>query len=288
MHGAAGVTHMARFDTTAVRRYYDDHTSAFLALGQGGRLGAIHRAVWGPGVGDRRAAFHYVEDRIAELIPRLSNASDAPHVVDLGCGVGGSLHYLADRLPIRGTGITVSPVQARLAARLGADHSDRVQCLAGDYGDLPPQLAPADLAFAIESFVHAPDPVRFFEQCRQLVRPNGLLAICDDFRQPGGGPAAARAIEQFCQGWRINTLIEPDELRAHARAAGFAHDTTLDLSPFLEIHRLRDRLIDTLLGVLTWIPFARARISHLAGGRALQTCLKRGWVSYQLAVFRRG
>jgi SAM-dependent methyltransferase len=278
---------MARFTTTAVRRYYDDYTSTFLAFGQGGRLGAIHRAVWGPGCGDRRAAFHYVEDRIAELIQGLPAASDAPHVVDLGCGVGGSLRYLADRLPIRGTGITVSPVQARLAARLGTRHSNRVRCLEGDFGDLPPDLAPADLAFAIESFVHAPDPVRFFDQCSRLIRPNGMLAICDDFKQPRGGAAAAAAIEQFCQGWRINTLIQPEELRALARAAGFAHEWTVDLSTFLEIHRLRDRSIDRLLGVLNWIPFARARARHLAGGRALQTCLERGWVSYQLAVFRR-
>ena len=60
-----------RFSPAQIRRYYDRNTSAFVALGQGGSVGAIHRAVWGPGVTRSEDAFHYVEDRIAEHIRRL-------------------------------------------------------------------------------------------------------------------------------------------------------------------------------------------------------------------------
>jgi tocopherol O-methyltransferase len=280
---------MSRFDAAQVRRYYDRHTSAFVALGQGGRVGAIHRAVWGPGVRDLDGAFHYVEDQIAELIRRLPQTTETPHVVDLGCGVGASLRYLAERLAIRGTGITLSPVQARLGARhlLDAGLADRVVCIEGDYSELPAGLSPADVAFAIESFVHVPEPVRFFEQCRQLVRPGGLLAICDDVRGTAPGPAAERTLEEFCQGWHINTLIRSDELRTLARTAGFEHESTQDLSPFLEIHRVRDRIISAVLSILGRLPAVRMPLGPLAGGRALQTCLERRWVVYELAVFRR-
>lgn len=281
---------MSRFDAAEVRRYYDRHTPAFVALGEGASVGAIHRAVWGPGVRDRVHAFHYVEDHIAELIQRLPRTSARPHVVDLGCGVGASLCYLAERLPIRATGITLSPVQARIASRRIRDSglSDRVVCIEGDYCDLPAGIGAADLAYAIESFVHVPVPSRFFAQCRQLVRPCGVLAICDDLRRPAGGPAAARAIEQFCRGWHVNTLLEPDELRALARSEGFEHVSTLDLSPYLEIHRTRDRLISALVSLLGWLPrMDRTRLGPLLGGRALQTCLERGWVGYELALFQR-
>src|SRR5688500_13955301 len=101
-----------RFSASQIRRFYDRHTPAFVALGQGGSVGAIHRAVRGPGVTTREEAFHFVEDRIAERIRQLSPAG---HIVDLGCGVAASLCYLAEKLPISGTGITLSPVQARLA-----------------------------------------------------------------------------------------------------------------------------------------------------------------------------
>jgi SAM-dependent methyltransferase len=278
----------AESGVSGVRDYYERHTAAFVSFGQGRGLGTIHRAVWAPGVVDRDGAFHYVDDRIAGLIRSLPH-DGTPHVVDLGCGVGASLCYLARRLPMRGTGITLSPVQAELAERRvrQAGLSARVACLVGDYSSLPLGVASADLAFAIESFVHAPDPAAFFDQCRRLIRRGGLLAICDDFSRAAGGPAATTVIEEFRRGWRVNTLITNAELEGLARDAGFDHVSTVDLTPYLEIRRMRDRLIGALLWLTRHVPPARRRLDHLSGGHALQTCLARGWVGYDLAVFRR-
>lgn len=278
-----------RFDAGRIRRYYDRHTPAWVAFGPGGGGGAIHRAVWGPGVRRRAEAFRYVEDRIVEHLLRLSPAFGTSHVVDLGCGVAGSLCYLADRLPIRGTGITLSPVQARMAAARiqQTGFADRVRCTVGDYCDLPVGLAPADLAFAIESFVHGADPARFFAECYDLIRPGGLLLICDDFRRPSNAPAAGRAVERFRRGWYVNTLLYADELRSLARDAGFEHESTIDLTPHLELGRLRDGLVDALAAVTGWLPWYDTRAGYLLGGSALQTCLARGWIGYDLALFRK-
>ena len=84
---------MPRFSRADIRRYYDRHTSTFVALGEGGS--AIHRAVWGPGVRRVADAFHYVDDQIAERIQRLPIEIETPHVVDLGCGVGGPMRTIA-------------------------------------------------------------------------------------------------------------------------------------------------------------------------------------------------
>ena len=64
-----------------IRRYYDRNTPSFVALGQGGGVGAIHRAVWGPGASTREQAFHFVEDRIADVVAR---TIAAPAEVPLG------------------------------------------------------------------------------------------------------------------------------------------------------------------------------------------------------------
>lgn len=279
----------ARFDIGDIRRYYDRHTPSFIRFGQGGSAGAIHRAVWGPGITTRLQAFHYVDDQIAELARSLLSTSAMPHLVDLGCGVGTSLCYLAERLPIRGTGITLSPVQARLAAQRiqRARLSDRVTCIEGDYCDVPPSVGPADLAYAIESFVHGPAPHRVLAECGRLVRPGGLLVVCDDFRRSTARGAAMRAIDRFRRGWRINTLLSQDELRALARTAGFEHQSTVDLSSALEIRRARDRAINVLGAVVGWLPFGTTRLDYLLGGSALQECLAHGWIGYDLTVFRR-
>ena len=276
----------ARFDAADIRRYYDRHSATFVRYGQGG--GALHRAVWGPGTQTRDEAFHYVDDRLAELIPRAPSPSGETHVVDLGCGVGGSLCYLARRLPIRGTGITLSPAQVAMSHRViaAAGLAGRVTCLEGDYCDLPATLAPADLAYAIESFVHGPSPERFFAQCHRLIKAGGLLAICDDVRRDGTSPTAISAIDDFTKGWHINSLLEREDLVSRARAHGFEHESTTDLTPFIEIKRARDRVIAAYVAVLKRLPLGRDRFDYVIGGDALQTCLANGWIGYELNVFR--
>ena len=210
---------MREFDAGDIRQFYDRHTPAFVALGQRGSHGAIHRAVWGPGATGHEQAFRYVENEIATLLRNLPPAFGSSTVVDLGCGVGASLCYLAQRLPLRGTGLTLSPVQARAAGeRIRASgFADRIRCIEADFCDPAPGVEPADLAYAIESFAHVTDPARFFAACRGLVRPGGLLVICDDVRRHTSEPAASHSIERFRRGWRINTLLDRDELRSLAR-----------------------------------------------------------------------
>ena len=282
---------MPQFDTAQVRNYYDRHTSEFLTLGQGASLGALHRAVWGPGTHTRQDAFRYVEDQIEEHLRAVAerDAVVSPHVVDLGCGVGASLCRLAERLDIRGTGVTLSPVQARLAERRIAESglSDRVRCIEGDFCDLPSACEIADLVYAIESFVHGTDPTRFFALCAQIIRPDGFLIICDDVRRPSAGRAADRTVERFCRGWHINSLLHRSELQQLASAAGFEHLSTIDLTPYLELSRPRDKAIALLVGLVGWVQAISDRLDYLVGGSALQTCLSRRWVGYELAVFRR-
>ena len=277
---------LPRFQIADVRAYYERHTRAFVTFGQGG--GAMHRAVRAPGA-TREQAFHYVEDRIAELARSLSPAAGELHLLDLGCGVGASLCYLARKLPMRGTGVTLSPLQARMAAqRIRAEGlADRVRCVEADYTDLPPGIADMDLAYAIESFVHGPAPERFFAEAARVIRPGGLLVICDDFKRVTSDPAASRVIDRFCRGWHVNTLLTRDEVQAMVRAAGFEHVSTDDLTPAVELYRWRDRLIDVLGVVVGWVPFARRRVDYLLGGSALQRGLARGWLGYDVGVFRR-
>lgn len=282
---------MTAFDLADVRRYYDRHTRRFIAYGQGGQLGAMHRAVWGPGVTTRAAAFRYLEDAAIAAADAEWPSRPALRAVDLGCGVGATLCYLAERLPLTGVGLTISETQAALAAervqRLGL--AARVRVLAGDYGAAPPGIGPADLVTAIESFVHAPDASRFFASAAALTRLGGLLMIADDFRRlpVGASDEADRAIGRFCRGWHVNTLVRRDEAQALAAAAGFELVRATDLTPYLELGRVRDRAIDLMASALARLPIRVGQLDPWVGGSALQRCLRRGWIGYDLVIFRR-
>jgi ubiquinone/menaquinone biosynthesis C-methylase UbiE len=288
-----------RFPTSDVQRYYDANTEAFVRHGQGGSLGAIHRAVWGPGVTDRARAFRYVEDLILRELETVAPNRPA-HVLDLGCGVGGSLAYLAEQRPLQGTGVTISPVQARLGqerlAALGL--AGRMRIIEGDYCALPAAIEHVDLAYAIESFVHGPSPERFLAEAARVLVPNGVLVVCDDFRTdaenrgPHKGRAtasaqAARTLARFVRGWHVNTLLSAGELQDLAAHAGFTHVMTTDLTPYLELRRPRDRAIALLAAALGWVPALSRRLAPLAGGAALQRGLARGWIAYHCVVFRK-
>jgi cyclopropane fatty-acyl-phospholipid synthase-like methyltransferase len=275
---------MSDFTAADIRRYYDGNTARFVALGQGGDLGAIHRAVWAPGVRRIDEAFHYVEDRIAD---RLRGVPAAPHVVDLGCGVGGSLSYLAAQVPnLTATGITLSPVQARWARERmeRAGVSRRVSCLEADWADLPATIPSADLVFAIEAFVHTPDPGKFLRACHRLLKPGAPLIICDDFLRATEDPSAETVVDRYRRGWHVNALLTRDRLVKLATEAGFAFESAIDLSPYLELNRPRDRALAILAALVGWLPLHLVGGDSLVGGNALRRCLVNGWIGYEMVT----
>jgi SAM-dependent methyltransferase len=276
-----------------VRRYYDDNTRLFLSLGQGSE-GTIHRAIWGPGVRDRAQAMRYVDRLIVERLRGLSAPSgEAPlRVADLGCGVCASLCYIAQQLPIAGTGITISPAQAELASQriAGLGLSEQVRCVQGNFCNLPAGLEQVDLAFMIESFVHAPDAAALFEQASRLVRPGGYLMICDDLLASADVRTQPRArdwVRRFRDGWRAFNVISEAETHELGRRHGFEPVETLDLTAFLEISRPRDYAMGALMRCFGWLPIDGSYWSMLYGGHALQVALKRGWIRHLVLVLQR-
>ena len=94
-------------------------------------------------------------------------------------------------------------------------------------------------------------------------------------------------MEQYRRGWHVNTLLTRKELIAHAEAAGFTHDHTTNLTPWLELGHPRDVVIDLFVAVFGSLPLHLTPLGHLVGGSALHRCLTRGWIGYELIWLRR-
>jgi cyclopropane fatty-acyl-phospholipid synthase-like methyltransferase len=282
-----------RMDAEHVRRYYDDNTRLFLSLGQGTE-GTIHRAIWGHGVETRAEAMRYVDGLVIERLRRITDVptGEPLRVADLGCGVCSSLCYIAERLSILGTGVTISPAQVALATeRISARGlADKIRCVHGDFCNLPAGLPQVDLAFGIESFIHAPDAAAFFEQCARLIRPGGYLIVCDDLLANPSVRDDRRAsgwLERVRRGWKGCNLIAESEATTLAEGVGFKHRETLDMGPFLEIRRPRDYAMAALMRCFGWLPVKGSYWSMLYGGHALQLSLERGWIKHLVLVWQR-
>lgn len=271
-----------------VKKYYDRNTKNFQRHGQSGLF--IHRAVWGPGVTTRNSAVHFVEDLI---LAELRYFEPNPKVLDMGCGVGASLLYIAKRLAIVGEGVTISPLQASQAAELfESARMHTLRCRSGNFLALPSDIHDVDLAFSIEAFTHSPDAEGYFSEAARVVRPGGKLIICDDFLSQRASlhPSTKECkwLQEFRTGWKISSLVTVDSACKTAHSVGFKLIRVLDLTTFLELRRPRDILIGILVSMGKRLGYHGGDYwGALTGGNALQLATCSGAVGYHYLVFER-
>ena len=282
--------------TQSIRRYYEQNTRLFLSLGSSPRAYSIHRAIWLEGVKTQDEALNSSNRLLLAEAQDLA-ASSRLCLVDLGCGIGGTLFYLLGHLqqPAFGVGLTISPLQARLARQRACQLALDGTCLFVEADFLSPPVAGGiDMVYSVEAFVHAAAPEGYFEQAARLLRPGGRLVLVDDFlaQTPASAhnsrsqePARQRWLEAYQQGWHVPNLCTLARAIELAQACGLHLMRELDLTPHLHLRLLPDGLASTLLNVGERLPVRHAILPSMLGSMALQRCLKMGWIRYRLLSF---
>jgi SAM-dependent methyltransferase len=279
---------------TEVRGYYEANTPAFERYSQSGAGLAIRRAVWGPGVSTRVEAFHYVDRLIAEEAePLRSTFGDPLRICDFGCGVGTSLLFLASRMPVDGTGVTISPLQARTSnERFRQSGFDgRLRCIEGDFLSARSKIGSAHLVLSIEAFVHSPEPEAFFRAAAQCIVPGGLLVICDDVLSEhaleNSSRRERRLLSEFRYGWVAPAVSSYATMSRVAASYGFSRHKSVDLTTYVELHRPRDVLLRVLMAFGRYLPVRNYRWRSLLGGNALHIALAERLIEYRFMVWQR-
>jgi MPBQ/MSBQ methyltransferase len=100
------------------------------------------------------------------------------HILDLGCGVGGTAVHLAKRWSASAhiTGITLSGAQARQAAALArASGVENVSFVVCDALHTAFPAGSFDIAWSLESEMHMPDKNRFIDEVMRTLKPGGKM-----------------------------------------------------------------------------------------------------------------
>ncbi len=141
---------------------------------------------------DRRQA----QIDLNEEFLRWGGVAEAHQILDVGCGIGGSSLYLAEKFNAQVTGITLSPVQAnRAIARAQAvGLSDRTHFQVADALKMPFPDHSFDLVWSMESGEHMPDKEQFLRECVRVLKPGGKLLVATWCHRPT--PPALTADEQ--------------------------------------------------------------------------------------------
>lgn len=278
--------------TSRVQEYYERNTRRFLRYGAGNRVGAIHRKLWGPGIQTTEQALLFINGWVAD---QLQKAGDPPEnmvrYLDLGCGVGGTAVFIAERSKAKVLGITISPQQARIAKLFAGDKAQNGACrfIVADYHQLP-TLLEFQGGYAIEAFAHSTNPDELLKQVSGSLEPGARFVIVDDMlpEQDGdSGRADHRSIwqQRFKRGWRLNALLKPSEIQASARKAGLKLRSIQNFSGFV---RTPGGWKATLLKWIARLPLKGIYWQSISAGIALQECISRGWIEYTGLVFESG
>jgi tocopherol O-methyltransferase len=127
-------------------------------------------------------------DLIEELLKWSGDFDKNPpqNVLDIGCGIGGSSLYLAQKFGAMVTGITLSPVHANRAQERAraAGLAAKTDFQVANALEMPFADNSFDFVWSLESGEHMPDKVKFLQECYRVLKPGGKLMLATWCHRP--------------------------------------------------------------------------------------------------------
>ena len=249
----------------------------------------MHHGYYGP-EGNLKKERRLAQIDLIEELLIWAAVSSSSSILDVGCGIGGSSLYLAEKFNAAVTGITLSPVQASRATERAktAGLETRANFQVADALNLPFADESFDLVWSLESGEHMPNKIRFLQECYRVLKPGGTLIMATWCHRPLGGTAGQLTDEErkhLAEIYRVYALpyvISLPEYEAIAHNLSFTNIRTADWStavaPFWDV------VIDSTFNPLVIVNLL------LSGWSTIQGALSLGLMrdGYQQGLIRFG
>ncbi len=193
----------------------------------------MHHGYYGPDGQLKKERRQAQIDLIEELL-QWAGVTQAENILDVGCGIGGSSLYLAEKFSATATGITLSPVQADRATQRAKTAGLKAQFQVADALQMPFPDNSFDLVWSLESGEHMPDKAKFLQECYRVLKPGGtFIFVTWCHRETADRPLTADEQQHLADIYRVYCLpyvISLSEYAAIAQASGFQSMRTADWS----------------------------------------------------------
>lgn len=222
-------------------------------------------------------------DLIEEVL-KWSGIQQAEKILDVGCGIGGSSLYLAQKYNATATGITLSPVQAARAKERAAiaGMSEKTDFLVADALQMPFADNSFDFVWSMESGEHMADKEQFLRECYRVLKPGGTFLMATWCHRPTKSPnqpLTPDELHHLAEIYRVYCLpfvISLPEYEAIAQNLSFQNIRTADWSkavaPFWNV------VIDSVFNLEAIIGLLLSGWSTIQGAMSLGL-MQRGYES---------
>jgi tocopherol O-methyltransferase len=248
-----------------IQSFYDESSGLWEAIwGE-----HMHHGFYGP-QGTHQKDQHQAQIDLIEALLQWASVQEAQHILDAGCGIGGSALYLCKRYQANVIGITLSPKQAARANERAAiaGLADQAHFQVADVLATPFDDESFDLIWSMESGEHYPDKSQFFHESYRLLKPGGQLLMATWCHRPTHSLAGALTESEQ---WHLDALYQVYHLPYVLAIPDYAH--------------LAERAGFTQIRTGDWseavAPFWDAVIQSVFQWEAIAGLFKTGWPTLQ-------
>lgn len=164
----------------AIVNYYEECDNAYRDAWGMDRNMQLNLGIWNT---DTKKLSDALVNLNNEMI-QVAQLSKEDHVLDAGCGVGGTLIHFAKQIGCTGIGITLTPHQAEKATKNsiqeGVAHLVTFQVM--DYCNTTFEDESFTLITGIESICYAEPKIAFLREAQRLLKPNGRVALAENLQ----------------------------------------------------------------------------------------------------------
>jgi MPBQ/MSBQ methyltransferase len=176
-------------------------------------------------------------ERLTQVLVDMADVRDGQHVLDVGCGFGGTLQHVNQRCADMAlVGVNVDPRQLAICRQLAPLHHNDLRWVGADACQLPFRDRSFDRILCIEAMFHFSSRRAFFREVARVLRPGGAFVASDIVLTES---ATRVAVPRFCLEAPLRDGYGPwpdfwgedADHRELGRAAGLRCTSLLDATP---------------------------------------------------------